>query len=301
MATQLTLRAGTKPVEGGANGSFVIDLSAAATSDLTVNFNPTGTATLGTDYSFSLTVGSTTTAITGNSFVLPTGTTTATLNVIAKADSVTDPNETVTVNLMAGTGYDLAGMNTLFAPKVDFTVGVGSRSVSVGDFNHDGKLDLATVNWSSETLSVLYRNDDNIENKFPNNAGFANEVHFTTGAKPYSVSAGDFNNDSWLDLAVANKHSNSISVFMGSSKGFSTSSEYATNYSPYSVTSGDFNQDGFLDMVTTNSSGGISVLLNKGGNGFTKYDYAITGSVYPYSVTVADLNDCFVNKLTFFR
>ena len=42
-----------------------------------------------------------------------------------------------------------------FAPKVDFTTGTQPRSVSIGDFNGDGKPDLAVANRSSYTASIL--------------------------------------------------------------------------------------------------------------------------------------------------
>ena len=45
-----------------------------------------------------------------------------------------------------------------FGPKTDFATGNDPRSVSVGDFNRDGKLDLATANESDDTVSILLNN-----------------------------------------------------------------------------------------------------------------------------------------------
>jgi hypothetical protein len=47
-----------------------------------------------------------------------------------------------------------------FAPAVNYGTGSNPWSVAVGDFNGDGKLDLAVVNQASSTLSVLLGRGD---------------------------------------------------------------------------------------------------------------------------------------------
>ena len=42
-----------------------------------------------------------------------------------------------------------------FATAQDFGVGVGPESVTGGDFNGDGRLDLATANFGADTVSIL--------------------------------------------------------------------------------------------------------------------------------------------------
>jgi hypothetical protein len=45
-----------------------------------------------------------------------------------------------------------------FSAKTDFTTGTTPFSVAMADFNGDGKNDLAVVNYSSNTVSVLLNN-----------------------------------------------------------------------------------------------------------------------------------------------
>jgi hypothetical protein len=80
-------------------------------------------------------------------------------------------------------------------------------SIAVGDFNGDGKLDIAVTNSLSQTVSILFGNGDGT---------FQPRVDYGTGLGPSSVAVGDFNGDGNLDLAVTNSGSNSVSIFLNS-------------------------------------------------------------------------------------
>ncbi|OCQ99415.1 hypothetical protein BCD64_10145, partial [Nostoc sp. MBR 210] len=110
--TKISIAAGTNPKEGIADGTFTITLdSPAPNGGLTVNFNTnSSTATTTTDY--TLEAGTNITAVSGNTFTIAAGETTATLRVVAVADNVTDPNETVILNLESGSDYILSANNT---------------------------------------------------------------------------------------------------------------------------------------------------------------------------------------------
>jgi VCBS repeat-containing protein len=127
--------------------------------------------------------------------------------------------------------------------------------VTTGDFNADGKLDLASANRFSDNVSVLLGNGT---------GGFAAAVNFGADNAPRSVTAGDFNLDGKLDLATANTGSSNLSVLLGDgSGGFAGSVNFGTGGGPYLVTTGDFNADGRLDLATANYlRRGLSVLLN---------------------------------------
>ncbi len=273
--------AGADTAEGSTAGGFTVTLDQAAPAGgLAVNYIPTGFATLNIDYTVS--AGTNITAVTGNSFTIAAGQTTATLNVTALTDTVSDPNETVMLHLMPGTGYDVAAP---FLPKVDVGTGSGPASVTVGDFNGDGKLDLAATNWLDNTVSVLLRNAAN--------TGFDPKVDIATGSYPNSVSVGDLNGDGKLDLAVANVDGNTVSVLLrnAANTGFDPKINVKTGTNPYSLSVGDFNGDGKLDLATANFvSNTVSVLLRNASNtGFDpKIDLATDSS--PYSLSVGDMN-----------
>jgi hypothetical protein len=223
-----------------------------------VNFNTTGsTATIPADY--SLTAGTNITAVTANTFTIAAGATTATLNVVAVSDAVNDPNETVTVNLTSGGDYILGyNPSASFTPPTNFTVGTGPISVTVGDFNGDGKSDLATANvngGSGGNVSVLLGTGT---------GSFGTATNFSVGSLPASVTVGDFNGDGKSDLAVANFNSNNVSVLLGTGTGsFGTATNFTVGSSPISVAVGDFNGDGKSDLATANYfANNVSVLLN---------------------------------------
>ncbi|MCC3590824.1 MAG: DUF4347 domain-containing protein, partial [Microcoleus sp. PH2017_29_MFU_D_A] len=157
------------------------------------------------------------------------------------------------------------------APKVDFTTGNNPNSVSIGDFNGDGKPDLAVANLNSNTTSILL-------NTTPTNATtptFATQATFATDINPASVSIGDFNGDGKPDLATANV-TNIASILLNTTATGATTPTFApkvdfpTGSSPVSVSIGDINGDGKPDLAVANAgSNTASILLNTTTTGAT--------------------------------
>ncbi|TRT93652.1 MAG: calcium-binding protein [Microcystis aeruginosa Ma_OC_LR_19540900_S633] len=157
----------------------------------------------------------------------------------------------VSVLLATGTGS--------FGTATNFAVGSSPYSVTVGDFNGDGKSDLATANLSANLSS------NNVSVLLGTGTGsFGTATNFTVGISPRSVTVGDFNGDGKSDLAVANYASNNVSVLLGTGTGsFGTATNFSVGNRPLSLTVGDFNSDGKSDLAVANLySSNVSVLLN---------------------------------------
>lgn len=184
-----------------------------------------------------------------------------------------------------------------FSARMDFATGHRPYGVSIGDFNIDGKPDLAVTNSTANTISVFL----NTAVTGASTPAFSPKTDFTTGAVPYSVSISDFNGDGRLDMAVANVSEFTISVFLNtttpgaSTPSFSVKTDFATSNSPYSVTAGDFNGDGKQDLaVANNLSNAISILMNITTTGAStpafshRINFATESN--PYSVAICDIN-----------
>jgi len=167
------------------------------------------------------------------------------------------------------------------------TFGIGSGSfpyrIAVADFNHDGNLDLVTVNLTSANLSVLLGKGD---------GSFRPAKNFTAGQGPSGVVVGDFNEDGKLDLAVSNQSTTTITVLLGKGNGtFGAPHAYTTELGPVSLTEGDFNNDGHLDLISVSATTGDASLLLGNGDG-TFQSPKNFGNTYidPVWVTAGDLN-----------
>jgi uncharacterized repeat protein (TIGR02543 family) len=169
-----------------------------------------------------------------------------------------------------------------FSGTTNVAVGSNPRSVAIGDFNGDGKQDIATVNFGSN--SVYIRLGDG-------QGGFSGTTNVAVGSNPRSVAIGDFNGDGNQDIAVANSSSNTVSIRLGDGQGgFSGTSNVAVGSQPYSVVVGDFNGDGNQDIATANfNSSSVSIRLGDGQGGFSGTTEIAVGSV-PRSVAVGDFN-----------
>ena len=156
-----------------------------------------------------------------------------------------------------------------FQPQVTYAVGSAPDALVAGDFNGDGRTDLAVANYGSNDVSVLLGNGDGT---------FQPQVTYAVGTEPDALVAGDFTGDGRTDLAVANYGSNDVSVLLGNGDGtFQTQVTYAVGSEPVALVAGDFNGDGRTDLAVANSgSNDVSVLLGNGDGTFqTQVTYAV--------------------------
>jgi len=127
--------------------------------------------------------------------------------------------------------------------------GTGAGNIVVGDFNNDGKLDLAIA---GADIYVLLGNGDGT---------FQAPITTPSPINPVGLTAGDFNGDGKLDLAVTSWNDNgSLQIFTGNGDGtFTVGTLYKFNAwvecypsggpGPYWISAGDLNQDGKLDLA----------------------------------------------------
>jgi hypothetical protein len=169
-----------------------------------------------------------------------------------------------------------------FVPATNFGAHFSPRSVAVGDFNGDGKQDLALANLDSDDVSIL----------LGDGAGhFGTATNFDANTRPTSVAVGDFNGDGKQDLAVTNISSATVSILLGDGAGhFNAPTSFGVGMNPESVVVGDFNGDGKQDLAVANQgSNNVSILLGDGAGHFSApTNFAVgAGAV---SIAVGDFN-----------
>ncbi|CAF4839652.1 unnamed protein product [Rotaria sp. Silwood1] len=177
-----------------------------------------------------------------------------------------------------------------FLSMTTYSIGTDShpQSMIIADFNNDSHLDIIVANYGNDNIGILCGYG---------NGNFMKPITYTTGngSQPCSIAVGDFNNDSLLDIVVANAGTNNLCIFVGYGNGTcSTITPYLTEDSslPYSVAVSDFNNDNFLDIIVANSGSNYVVILFGDGRGnFLKpKSYLLGYGSRPYSVAVGDFN-----------
>lgn len=132
------------------------------------------------------------------------------------------------------------------------------------DFNGDGFCDVATGcndfdNTSDSDVYVYLNNGDGT---------LATAVRYEVDAG-WVIVSGDFDGDTWPDLAVTNYNLAIVSVLLnnGDESGtFATPVNYGVGLHPWGVFASDLDNDGEKDLAVTNYSlNTVSILLNNGG------------------------------------
>jgi hypothetical protein len=161
-----------------------------------------------------------------------------------------------------------------FSSTPSVLVGNSPVALAAGDFNRDGKADLAFAKQSFPyTITFLLGNG--------NGTFSVSAAEFNPGFQCISLAAGDFNGDGWTDLALRQAISNKIHLLLNAGNGAFQNVLTPTNiqlHSGNSMTTADFNGDGLADLamhwtspviVNGSASNYLDIRLNPGVPGQT--------------------------------
>lgn len=148
------------------------------------------------------------------------------------------------------------GDGTLTPVAQNLSTSTFVRSIVTGDFNGDGKIDVAFG--YNTGVGVYLGNGDGT---------FTLSSASPTTGTGMNLVAGDFNGDGKLDLAGLNTYSGVVDLFVGGGDGTFTEADTRpllnqSTYTASSIVAADFNGDGTTDLaLTTESQAPASILI----------------------------------------
>lgn len=173
-----------------------------------------------------------------------------------------------------------------FSGPVSYKLGSNPVFIIARDLNHDGKLDLVTVNQGSNDISVLMGKG---------NGAFALAKDYPAGTTPNVVTTGDFNRDGKIDLAVGD--TNKISILLGHGDGtFASAASYPSPVPVTYLALASLRGVGIEDLLAvsnnyaSNSNPQYLYQFPGKGDGTFGSPVAVPAGINPSWIAVADFN-----------
>ena len=141
--------------------------------------------------------------------------------------------------------------------------GIPATAVA-GDWNHDGKLDLATANADGSVSVFLGNGDISLALVETYAAEVMSDVPYFAG----QIATADFNGDGALDLVSVRATPPVLVVLLGKGNGdFAPAGSYDVRSDSAALATADYDQDGILDVAVADP-GGVNVLPGNGDGSF---------------------------------
>jgi hypothetical protein len=139
-------------------------------------------------------------------------------------------------------------------------VGESPNSLAAGDYNRDGKADLAICN--SDSVSILAGKGD---------GSFLAEERLPAAVeRPTSLVAGNFDGKNGTDVAFVSAASGQIYVLLSAATGFGEPVPVGVGSFATSIAAVDYDKDGALDLLAAARGSGLLFFKGDGAGGFAQ-------------------------------
>lgn len=189
----------------------------------------------------------------------------ADVNLDGRPDLIVSNDQTYSLSVFVNTTTTASGIATFASPQV-FDTG-SPYGVTAADVNNDGLPDLVSSKadgvpgWVSVTINRTAPGSANVQ--------FAEPSAWAVGTFPGPVAAADVNGDGRVDLVVASRSGDSMSVLRNTTRSgasnarFAPPVTFATGDEPMPVVIADLDGDGRCDIIAGNdATGSLSIFHN---------------------------------------